>query len=224
VPIRPILIAALLMLAPAANAQSPPEPNLEQQVLAGINQARANPVAYAETLRRYRGYFDGNVAHLPGTEVGLRTQEGVAAVDDAIAFLARQKPLPPLQGSPALAAAARELAADQALTGATGHTGSDGSNSRDRIRRQGGGGVMAETLSYGANDAAGVVRQLIVDDGVPGRGHRKILFGKKYRLAGVACGSHLHNRSICVIDLASFIGPAQAPKQAPVPPPDIDIQ
>jgi uncharacterized protein YkwD len=228
--IRPILIATLSMLTmaadppPAADAQAAAAPSsLEQQVLAGINEVRTNPAAYAATLRRYRGYFEDNIVHLPDSDVGLRTKEGVAAVDEAIAFLANQAPMPPFRSAAELVEAAKAHAADQALAGGYGHIGSDGSDARARIKKHGGSGFMAEALAYGANDAAGVVRQLIIDDGVPTRPHRKILFDKKYRRAGVACGGHLQYRSICVIDLSTFVGLDAPAKPRPAPPPDIDI-
>jgi uncharacterized protein YkwD len=222
--LRPILIAALSMVALAADAQPPTEASLEAQVLAGINEARTNPAAYAETLRRYRGYFEENVVHLPGSDVGLRTREGVAAVDQAIAFLARQKPVTPLVGVPELAASAKELVDAQLLAGGAGHAAADGSDARVRIKKHKGSGLLAEALSYGTTDAAGVVRQLIVDDGVPSRPNRKILFEDKYRKAGVACGPHPVNRSVCVIDVATFVGLNPRPTQVRAPPPEIDIQ
>ena len=222
--LRPILIAALAMLAAPAGAQPPAEPSLEAQVLAGINQARTNPAAYAKSLRQYRTYFEDNVVHLPGRDVGLRTREGVAAVDQAIAFLERQPPMLPLQGVPELADAAKELVAAQALSGAMGHVGADGSDAKARIKKHKGSGFMAEALSYGASDAVSVVRQLIVDDGVPSRPNRKILFDKRYFRAGVACGGHLTARSMCVIDFSSFVGLAPAPKEVRPMPPEIDIR
>ncbi|HYD38663.1 MAG TPA: CAP domain-containing protein [Allosphingosinicella sp.] len=227
--LRPILIAAAAMLAQSAETQPPvaeaPAPStLEQQVLDGINEARTNPAAYAEKLKRYRGYFDGDVVHLPGSDVGLRTREGVAAVDQAIAVLSKQAPLPPLRHAPELDASARLLASHQGLVGGMGHAAADGSDAKARIKRHKGSGLTAEVLAYGTSDAAAVVRQLIVDDGVPSRPNRKILLESKYRRAGVACGSHPVNRSICVVDLATFVGLNPNPKQVRNPPPTVDFQ
>lgn len=220
---RSFLVAALSMLAVAAQAQPPAAPSLEEQVLAGLNEVRANPAAYAEKLRQYRGYFEGNVVTLPGSDVGLRTREGVAAVDQAIAFLSAQKPVTQLRVAPELEASARELVSHQGLVGGTGHAAADGSDAKVRIKRHKGSGLTAEVLSYGARDAEGVIRQLIIDDGVPSRPNRKILFEDKYRRAGVACGIHPVNRSVCVIDLATFVGLAPKPKEVRNPPPEIDI-
>ena len=224
--LRSILIASLSMLAVAAAAQAPPAPAapsaLEQQVVALINEARTNPAAYAARLREYRGYFEANIVTLPGSDVGLRTREGVAAVDEAIAFLARQKPVTALRSAAELDVSARELASHQALAGGTGHAAADGADAKARIKRNKGSGLTAEVLAYAARDAEGVVRQLIVDDGVPGRPNRKLLFEDKYRRVGVVCGPHLAARSVCVIDLATFVGLAPV-KQVRTPPPEIDI-
>jgi uncharacterized protein YkwD len=220
---RPILIAALSMLAAAAEAQPPAAPSLEEQVLAGLNEVRSNPAGYVAALRQYRGYFEDNVVHLPDRDVGLRTREGVAAVDEAIAFLSKQPPLPAFRNAPDLVEAAKELAADQALTGGMGHISPNVPDARIRIKKHKGSGFMAEALSYGASDAASIVRQLIVDDGVATRPNRKLLFDKKFRMIGIACGGHLAARSMCVIDLSTFVGLVPV-KQVRNPPPEIDIQ
>jgi uncharacterized protein YkwD len=222
---RLIPVAALFVLAPAADAQPAAQgPGFEEQVLAGINEVRADPAGYAAKLRQYRGYFEANVVLLPGSDVGLRTREGVAAVDEAIAALGRLKPLPPLQAVPELAQSAGELVAHQALSGGMDHAAGDGSDAKVRIKRHKGSGLTAEALSYGARDAAGVVRQMIVDDGIPSRPNRKILLEPKYRKAGVACGPHPVNRSVCAIDLATFYNLAPRPQQVRNPPPEIDVQ
>jgi uncharacterized protein YkwD len=229
---RRLLFAALLLLAPAALAQEaaqpappagPAERGLEQQVMVVLNKVRANPAGYAQALAKYRTYFDGNVVMMPGSEVGLRTREGVAAVDEAIAFLKKQKPMPPFIDTPVLAETARELAVHQALQGGTDHVGPDGSDAKVRMQRRGAVGFMAEALAYGPADAAAIVRQLIIDDGVPTRPHRKILFDKRYFKAGVACGPHPFARSMCVIDFATSTGGLNPikPRQAPVERPDI---
>ncbi len=223
--LRMILIATLSLLAAAADAQAPAEgPAFEEQVLAAINQVRADPAAYAAKLKEYRGYFEENVVTLPGSDVGLRTREGVAAVDEAIAFLGRQSPLPPLQAIPDLAESARELASHQALSGTMGHAAADGSDAKVRIKKHKGSGLMAEALAYGARDADAVVRQMIVDDGLPSRPNRKILFESKYRKAGVACGPHLAARSVCVIDLATFWNLTPKVKEVRAQPPQVEIR
>lgn len=220
---RPILIAAFSLMAPAAAPAAEPVPTVEEQVLAGINAVRTNPAAYAAKLREYRTYFAGNLVTLPGSDVSLRTKEGVAAVDQAIAFLSKMTPQRALVQSPPLAKAAEAHAQDQSGTGTMGHVGSDGSDPRARIKKQTGSGYMAEALSYGARDAEAIVRQLIVDDGSPTRPNRKILLDKRYFRAGVACAVHPAARMVCVIDLSTFVGAVPQKQQRNLPP-QVDFQ
>ncbi|MEI9852249.1 MAG: CAP domain-containing protein [Sphingomonas sp.] len=171
---------------------------LERAVLAEINSARADPRGYAERLRLYRGYFTDKVVVYPGNPRGLLTAEGVAAVDEAIAFLERQPPLPALAPSGLLAGAAGDHVAEQGPRGVTGHGSADGRRAPERVRRRGGGAYVAETITYGPPSAVEVVRQLIVDDGVAGRGHRRIVYSGEFRFAGVRCGAHRVYAKMCV--------------------------
>src|SRR4051812_44985753 len=90
------LLAACSSLLMAANDGPPRGRSLEAQVLARINEARQHPREYADALRSFRRYFDGDVVFVPGDPNGVYTREGVSAVDEAIRFLEHQAPLPPL--------------------------------------------------------------------------------------------------------------------------------
>jgi uncharacterized protein YkwD len=189
----------MILLALAA-ALSPPQMATEREILAEINFARTRPRQYAERLRSYRALFRGRVVHYPGNPRGLLTREGTRAVDEAIAFLERQAPLAPLEPAALLARAARDHVVEQGPTGATGHLSGDGADPRDRVRRRGGGNYVAEAITYGPPTAVEVVRQFIVDDAVPGRGHRRTLFAAEMRFAGASCGAHRVYRVMCVVE------------------------
>jgi hypothetical protein len=192
---------ALLPLA--AQAQLPiDKTKLEQDVLAALNAARTDPAAYAGSLKTYRGYFKANIVVMPGNPVDYETVEGTAPVDEAISFLGGQATLGALTPGEVLAAAAADHVAEQSVSGRTGHYSADGSSPGDRVAKRGGGALVAEVIAYGAVDAADVIRQLIVDDGVPDRGHRGVIFTPHLRYAGVACGPHPEFKMMCVIDMA----------------------
>ena len=199
----PPLVAALacvLTAAPLA-AQSPSQ--LELGVFEETNLARTNPAAYAEYLEPMLRWFDGDVIRRPGSDFGIRTREGRAAVREAIRFLRRREPVPPLRWSTGLWQAARDHARDQGAAGATGHGGSDGSTMERRMNRYGQWrGSAAENIEYGSDEARMVVISLIVDDGVAGRGHRNNIFDPMLGVAGVGCGPHRVSRHVCVIDYA----------------------
>lgn len=188
-------LAALLLSASGAPTRSP----LEIAVLDQINFARANPKTYAERLRNYRGYFSGNIVRYPGNPQGLRTSEGIAAVDEAIAFLRRQHPLPAMRHSDLLARAAADHVREQGPRGVTGHESADGAKAAARVARRGGGRYVAEIITYGPPSGEEVVRQFIVDDGVKNRGHRRTVFAAEMRFAGAACGPHARYRVMCVV-------------------------
>jgi uncharacterized protein YkwD len=174
---------ALLALTSAAEAQPGRGDSLEPSVLEEINWVRAHPGEYAEQLR------DG-----PETR----------ATDEAIDFLQRRAPAAPLQFNDRLRLSAADHATDEGQHGAFTHTGSDGSSAGERMHRAGvWAGMLAEEMSAGESSAADVVRQLIIDEDVPSRGHRNDLMDPFLKQAGVGCASHRVYGVICVIDLAS---------------------
>lgn len=190
-----LALAPVLMAAPSLlHAQS-----FEAAVLAELNQVRANPQAYARELRR-----EQIVRSRYGEESEAAADEDPGAVDDAIEYLMRQRPLPPLAEDDRVAAAARDHATRQGPTGGVGH-GPAGSLGR---RLQGRGvyaGIEAESISYGQDTPGDVVRQLVVDAGVPSRGHRRDLLSGGFQAAGVGCGRHAEYGSMCVIDLVGAV-------------------
>ena len=192
----------LSVLLPATAALLAPQSALETAIVAELNFARQEPHRYAERLRTYRGYFRGKVARYPGSPTGLATREGVRAVDEAIAFLERREPIGPLSPAALLARAAGDHVSEQGPRGGTGHISRDGADPRDRVQRRGGGNYVAETVTYGPPTATEVVRQLIVDDAVPSRGHRRTVFAAEMRFVGVKCGPHKTYRIMCVAEFA----------------------
>jgi uncharacterized protein YkwD len=205
-----ILTAALLQCACGNGRQSvsPPSASPEaaltdgdELIIAELNQLRSNPTAYAEKINARRQYYRGHILQLPG-QIALRTKEGVAAAEEAVHALRGLKPLPLLEASIALSAAARDHVRDIGPRGFLDHEGSDGSSPSQRIARYAKGfNRVAEVIGFGPEPSA-VVIDLIVDDGVPERGHRKILLNENLRIAGAACGPHTVYRTVCVIDLA----------------------
>ena len=174
----------------------------ERDVLDATNHARLFPKAYAELVRKYRA------KHLGGKNFKTRfgviaTQEGLAALDEAIAFLEAQPSLPPLKASKGLSDAARDHAKDIGAAGIVGHEGSDGSNPVTRVNRHGKWrSSTAENIQFGNGDGPKIVMQLIIDDGVPNRGHRTNVFTKDFKVAGVAIAPHTKYGSCCVIEYA----------------------
>lgn len=204
-----VVAAAILMLTTAAGAGSSlaREPvALERQVLTALNMMRVAPQSRVADLEVYRQHLRGRIVTMPGTRISYGTSEGAVPVREATLLLARMESREPLIEDPVLAAAAADHVAAQSVSGMTGHYGADGAGPAARVGRRGGGRMVTEVIAYGALDAADVVRQLVIDDGVPDRGHRKAIFAGHLRYAGVACGPHPKFRTMCVIDMADTPG------------------
>jgi uncharacterized protein YkwD len=72
-----------------------------------------------------------------------------------------------------------------------------------RLRRYGAWRKSAgENIAFGPLTGRSMVLQLLVDDGVPGREHRKNLFKASFSKLGVGCGPHQVYGTVCVLDLA----------------------
>ena len=171
---------------------------LEYSVLQELNLARTNPQTYARILEDYRSQFQGRLVKRPG-KIDLMTSEGTAAVDEAIRELKARKPMSPFRISRGMSLAAKDHVKDTGPRGSTGHSGSDGSKPFDRMNRHGKWLRSAgENISYGNDEGRQVVIQLIVDDGVAGRGHRRNIFNAAFEVVGISCGPHKVYGTMCV--------------------------
>lgn len=198
-------IAALSLVALLLPAQVPaPEKAtaFERAVVQEMSDARVMPKAYAKHLRELRPYFEGRLWKRPG-RTPLRTEEGLAAFDEAILFLETTRPVGPLRFNAGLARAARLHAQDLGPRGALEHVGADGSRLSERLNRLGTWqSVISENIGTLEEDPRQVVIQLLVDDGVASRGHRKNVFNPDLHQAGVGTAPHRDYRVVTVIDFA----------------------
>jgi uncharacterized protein YkwD len=98
---------------------------------------------------------------------------------------------------------ARDLVTEQQASGAVGQAGRNGKGADDRVNRYGTWAKsIGENIEYGSKDARTIVINLIVDDGVPGQGHRTNLMNPDFTVVGVACGAHPINRHMCIFTFA----------------------
>ena len=190
---RLTILAASVLLFPlshtfARDNSAPDETSVSAAaVVREINLARENPSFYATFVAEARP---------------MHMIEHGRAVDEAVRFLKKARPLQPLVVSPGMSHAAADHCAEQ-IEGQLGHDGADRSSPGNRISRYGAwSATWGENISYAQKTARGVVLSLIIDDGVRSRGHRKNIFNPKFNFAGAAFGPHARYRSVCTIDFA----------------------
>ena len=181
---RPEAPAAPTKPVPAAAATPPAAATsaLDAGVFEEMNLARTKPAEYAAHLDAWLPHFDGKNYKPPGAATTLVTQEGAAAVTEAIEFLKKQTPLKPFaKVSEGMSRASLDHVLDCGPKGLLGHDGSDKSTPFERLNRHGQWQKTAgENINYGATVARDAVLALIVDDGVASRGHRCNIFSADF--------------------------------------------
>ncbi len=175
----------------------------EKELILEINKMRSDPARYArQYILPLAQNYNRKILHYPGDKP-LRTREGVPALYECVRVMKKQPALPLLFPRRGLAKAARDHLNDQSRTGETGHRGSDKSGFRERIERYGSWeGRIAENIAYGGTSARQIIIYLLIDDGIPGRGHRKNFLNPAFKTVGVARGSHPSYPGMSVIDFA----------------------
>eukprot|EP00993_Chasmostoma_nieuportense_P001129 NODE_2036_length_1297_cov_33.790598_g1937_i0.p1 GENE.NODE_2036_length_1297_cov_33.790598_g1937_i0~~NODE_2036_length_1297_cov_33.790598_g1937_i0.p1 ORF type:complete len:395 (+),score=71.74 NODE_2036_length_1297_cov_33.790598_g1937_i0:41-1225(+) len=172
---------------------------LPQQIFSELNLVRTDPRTWGTTIAQMAPHFRHKTYQPPGQQVGLITTEGAAAVNEAARLLQQLPALPALELCPALSHAAAAHCADQSYSGATGHTGSDGTTPAQRMARVGTvQGAWAENIAYGCRNAETIVSHLLIDDGLKSRAHRNNILHPAMKKVGVAFGPHSAYGTVCV--------------------------
>lgn len=94
-----------------------------KEAIAATSKMRTDPQSFVPILEQMLGWFDGNTMWEPG-QTGLMTNEGPSAVQEAIDFLKRQKPVGGLKWKDSLYGIAQSHADYLSGTGSISHDGS----------------------------------------------------------------------------------------------------
>lgn len=136
-----------------------------------VNLVRSNPAGYIPYIEDYKAKI------LRGEGFG-----SAAVCDELIAELRNTPPRSVLKPRECLYRAARNHGEDQRPTGSVDHVGTDGSYPWDRVLR--GCPELTdgnENLVGGPSTVRESVIILLIDDGIPGRGHRKTMLQKEWQ-------------------------------------------
>ena len=139
------------------------------------------------------GKFERDIDYVRGEgRSTLRTNEGVAAVNDAIAFLKKQQPVKPLRWNNLMAQASKFHTEDIGPKGLITHTSSVGeSDTKTRLKQFGKiVSCYGESLSFNCITAKEVMLQLLVDDGSKSRGQRLSIFKADFNVMSSYSGQH----------------------------------
>ncbi|MDD4849012.1 MAG: CAP domain-containing protein [Bacteroidales bacterium] len=159
---------------------------LEKDVVLEMNMARTDPAAYAEQY--------------------IKPHWSIPAARECYYQMIKTKPMGILQPCKGISQAAKVHAEDCRKHNFFKHEGSDNSSFTDRMERFGTyQGQAAENMSagYDNNNSRNIVVQLLIDDGVPSRGHRNTILNFDLFVVGVACGMHPEYQFMCVMDYAT---------------------
>lgn len=116
------------------------------------------------------------------------------------------KNLPMLYPNQKMYNAAKYHVNDIGQKGLVQHNSSDGTGFVKRLRGFYDGGFIAENISFGYDGALDIVRQLLIDSGVEGCGHRRNILGERYTRIGTAIGDHKEYDFMCVQDFSDSQG------------------
>ncbi len=93
-------------------------------------------------------------------------------------------------------------AQDMGTKGQLGHDSSDGTTFTMRIHKFHKPVTVSENIAYGYSDAASIVMEMLIDEGVTERTHRHNILGKTFHHVGVSIKPHKMMEFNCVMDFS----------------------
>ena len=152
----------------------------ELEMVKEVNLMRANPKAYIPYVEAHLK----NVENDPGLDAAYKAEE-LAAGRELIEEMKNLGPLPAIKPNEGLHKVAIGHGDYVRSVGQIGHKGADGSYPWDRVRKGTNMSDGNENLVAGGDSVRESLMILLVDSGIPGRGHRKTLFNPKWTHGGM---------------------------------------
>lgn len=162
--------------------------SFQEQLVKEINELRTNPKEYAKKLEKYAGYFKGKALHIPGTNVGVRTEEGAEAYKEAADFLSKAQPVPALEPSIGLGKIAKDYLEEVQKADPKDLNNITFDQFIDKYGRI--EGSVNREASLGDETPEQIVTSLAASDGDTTRGHRDCLLDTNFKRIGAANGTH----------------------------------
>jgi uncharacterized protein YkwD len=159
----------------------------ETALLQLINEARTNPKKFLQ---------EKALPYIVEAEEDTVKNKYVSSL---LSELRRQNRLVPLQQDIYLHNEAHAFAADMGKTGNVGHSSPKLGSFEKRLKKYSNKAV-GENCDYGSDDPLEILMNLLIDDGIPGVGHRKNLLSPRYRWIGIGIEPHKGYEWNCVMD------------------------
>lgn len=168
-----------------------------EQLVKEINEFRTNPKEYSKKVEKYIGYFKGKTLMIPGTNTGMKTQEGAEAFKEAVDFISKLEPIEPLEPSKGCSRICKDFLEEVQKVDPNEI---EKINYDEIIEKYGAfqGNVNRE-LDFGNETPEQIVMSLITSDGDPTRSHRDNLLSTNLKKIGIANGTHNIYRFCTVI-------------------------
>jgi hypothetical protein len=171
--------------------------SFEEQLVQEINEFRTNPKKYAKKVEKYIGYFKGKTLMIPGTNMGMKTQEGAEAFKEAVDYLSKLEPVEPFTPSKGCARISKDFLEEVQKIDPSEL---DKINIDEIMQKYGAFvGSMNRELDLGNETPEQIVMSLITSDGDATRSHRDNLLSTELKKIGVAHGKHDTYRFCTVI-------------------------
>ncbi len=164
----------------SANSSTSTMSSAEEQMIEEINIMRRDPKGYAREVEAYINQVKNDEM----LDAAYKAEE-ISTAKELIEELKLLNPLPILESHQGLHKVGITHGKDVQKQGMIGHLGSDGSWPWDRVRRDTELSDGNENLVAGGNTVKESLMILLVDSGIPGRGHRKTLLEPKWTYCGI---------------------------------------
>ena len=174
-----------------------------KEVIEYLNQARKTPKKFAEKIAERMKYFKGKVLFFPDSHVGIMTQEGPEAYQEAIDFLNTVVPLPEMKYSIGLTHIAKDIVeVVQQVEDLNLLDEIDMNKIFDKYGHF--TGNFSRGMDFGSREPIMVVMNLIVSDGDKSRNQREGIFNSALKEVGVWTGEEKRYGQCTIITSATM--------------------
>lgn len=181
----------------------------DREILEAVNALRSQPQSFVAKLRAMRDNFNNLLYTDPEDGWKITTEEGVAAVDEAIAYLQAATPRKSVTWNQYLGFACKDMVLSQGAAGLVGTKDASGQTLEAIYKAKYGTHTTTagQSLNYGARPTATqkngvtstagekIVLQLLIDDSaaaIKTRQNREHIFAASFRVMGAFTGYNTH--------------------------------